>query len=584
MKPVSPERMEKILFAVLGIVTVVLLTLSAAAHNIVYQSRPNGTYTVIRDMTCERKGDVAAPIGVVKEFRFILDDIKHADTLAFYISHHAIEIYLADECVYMLMASDDVIRTAGEVWVMLPLYEEDTGKEIRIVLSPLYHNYQDKVPEFLLGSELAIYQSVFYQSLPELMMSLCVVLAGLFLLGLAVYHSGKHQPIPQLYTIGSLAVSAGVWRFTYGKFAYLLWREHTVFLYTLSIVALMVVALTMLKTAQQPSQPRSAALIRLGARLYGAVDLAQLLLQLAGILDLRQMLLVTHGMIVGSAVVLGMSSILAWRESSPQRGRFLRCNDSWMLGIGAVMDLLLYYFADTSVGMLFTLSAILCFSLLKGIRIYTEQKHTLAEMETQLTLSRTSTLMSQIRSHFVFNILNAISGMCKYDPEKADDTIVRFARYLRNNIDMMENDQNIPFSLDLRRLEDYVILEQVRFGDKIEFYTDIEVDDFMIPPLILQPVVENAIKHGLSRKSSNGTIILRTRDRGDRIVVTVEDDGVGFDTRELEKETSVGIKNIRFRLYHLVHGTLEIASEVGKGTTVTITLPKEETSVCTSFM
>lgn len=172
-------------------------------------------------------------------------------------------------------------------------------------------------------------------------------------------------------------------------------------------------------------------------------------------------------------------------------------------------------------------------------------------------------------------MLNAISGLCKYDPEKADETVVRFARYLRNNINVMEKNGNIPFRTDLQQLEDYVALEQVRFGDKIELYTDIEYDDFMIPQLILQPVVENAIKHGLSKKQGVGSIILRTRDEGNQIVIIVEDDGVGFDMEELKKETSVGIRNIRFRLEHLVGGKMNMLSEIGKGTTVTITIPKE---------
>lgn len=242
-----------------------------------------------------------------------------------------------------------------------------------------------------------------------------------------------------------------------------------------------------------------------------------------------------------------------------------------------LQDLILYYFAESSAGMLCTLGAILWSSIMEGIRLllsYTEQKIALEEMKTQLTLSRTTTMMSQIRSHFVFNLLNAISGMCKYDPEKADATVVRFARYLRNNIDIMEDDKNIPFTTDLRQLEDYVALEQVRFGDKVEFYTDIEADQFMIPPLILQPVVENAIKHGVSKKLTNGTIILRTRDKGGYVEITVEDDGVGFSKEELKKEKSVGLRNIQFRLEHLVNGTFDIASEVGKGTVVTITIPK----------
>lgn len=191
-------------------------------------------------------------------------------------------------------------------------------------------------------------------------------------------------------------------------------------------------------------------------------------------------------------------------------------------------------------------------------------------------LSRTTTMMSQIRSHFVFNLLNAISGMCKYNPEKADDTIVRFSRYLRNNIDIMENDKNIPFTTDIQQLEDYVVLEQVRFGDKIEFYTDTEVTDFMIPPLILQPVVENAIKHGVSQKTGNGTIILKTWETKSHVMITIEDDGIGFDISELEKEKSVGIRNIRFRLKHLADGDMKIESEIGKGTVVTISIPKKE--------
>lgn len=133
-----------------------------------------------------------------------------------------------------------------------------------------------------------------------------------------------------------------------------------------------------------------------------------------------------------------------------------------MLGIGAVADLMMYYFADSSSKIVFTLVAILCYSSLEGIGLmftYIEQKNTLEEMKTQLTLSRVAIMMSRIRSHFVFNVLNAISGMCKYDPQMADDTVVRFARYLRSNIDIMEKDGNIPFVTDLRQLKDYVALE-----------------------------------------------------------------------------------------------------------------------------
>ena len=467
---------------------------------------------------------------------------------------------------------------------MIPLHREDVGKEVRVVLTPLYSDYQDKTPDFLLGSELAIYKAYFYQALPEMALSLCVVLAGLFLLCMAVYNSIRQDTVFRLYMLSLLAISAGLWRVTYGRFAYLLFANHTVLVYYISIISLMLVALAMLNCVELSEGQEGHKAIRVCSLIYCVVFVGQFLLQLAGVLDLRQMLKATHAAIIVSAAALCFSGVSAWIRRLRRSDRTAGGNYSLLLGIGAITDLLLHYFAETSVGMLFTLGAILCYSMLEGIRMlirYTEQKNALEEMHTQLTLSRTTTMMSQIRSHFVFNILNAISGMCKYDPEKADDTVVRFARYLRNNIDIMEHDKNIPFAADLRQLEDYVMLEQVRFGDKLEFYTDVETDQFMIPPLILQPVVENAIKHGISKKQSDGTIILRTRDAGENIVITVEDDGVGFDTQELSKEKSVGLKNIRFRLHHLVNGTLDIASEEGKGTIVTITIPKKEDESCT---
>ena len=584
MKKSISLKPQTIVLIVMGLLLLVLLFLSAVTQPEINQTENGGDYRVVAVDSCEKIAKEDAPTGMIHEFRFTLEEVHHGETLAFFINHHNVEIYLEEECVYQLTAADGAIRTPGGVWPMIPLDETDSGKEIRVVLIPLYRDYQDETPAFLLGSALAIYKASFYQALPEMVLSLCVVLAGLFLFCMAVYSSVQHKFVPRLYAQSMLAVFTGLWRFTYGKFAYLLLENHTVFVYYLSVISLMLVALAMLNCVEVGDHKKGSRAIAACSLVYCVGNIVQGLLQLAGILDLRQMLKITHAMLIASATVLIVSNGVVWFRHHRKADKLIDRNYSWLLGIGVIIDLLLYYFAASSVGMLFTLCAILIYSMLEGVQLlirYSRQKNELEEMNTQLMLSRTTTMMSQIRSHFVFNILNAISGMCKYDPEKADDTVVRFARYLRNNIDIMEHDKNIPFATDLRQLEDYVMLEQVRFGDKLEFYTDVETDQFMIPPLILQPVVENAIKHGISKKQSDGTIILRTRDAGENIVITVEDDGVGFDTQELSKEKSVGLKNIRFRLHHLVNGTLDIASEEGKGTIVTITIPKKEDESCT---
>ena len=221
--------------------------------------------------------------------------------------------------------------------------------------------------------------------------------------------------------------------------------------------------------------------------------------------------------------------------------------------------------------------------LIKGIRRFPaiHQKASQADvLQMDLRDSRVAMAMSQIRTHFVFNVLNAISGMCKYDPEKADATVVRFARYLRNNIDIMSNDQPVPFEVALQYLEDYVVLEQIRFGDKIEFETQIGVDDFRLPPLILQPLVENSIKHGLTHRSEGGKVILSTWEDDKNIYITIADNGIGTDAAAAERQQGVGLKNVRFRLEHMMNGTLKMDSSPETGTTVTLTIPQKEARKC----
>lgn len=193
----------------------------------------------------------------------------------------------------------------------------------------------------------------------------------------------------------------------------------------------------------------------------------------------------------------------------------------------------------------------------------------------ELRNSRIVLAMSQIRTHFIFNVLTAISGMCEYAPEKADAALIQFSRYLRSNIDIMQNDELEPFSKSLEHLEDYIALEQLRFGNKLQFVKKLEITEFKLPPLVLQPIVENAIRHGLFPKVDGGTITLHTRTDGECIYITITDDGFGFSSEQekVEKQASVGLANVRFRLQYMVNGRLDIESSPGKGTKVTISIP-----------
>lgn len=583
MKKTLYKEIQIILFSAIAVLSIVLLLYLWITPNVsVSQTRELTGYEKVEDAVYEKIEDPASPIGTVREFRFQLtDEIQQDTTLMFKFSHQYADVYLGEENVYSLRMSEELsmIRTPGTNWAMIPLYREDAGKEVRVVLMPVYEQYQDQKTEFLIGSKLALYRDQLKKSALEIALSLINVLVGLLLLGVAVYFSRKKLENGGFYALAILAVVLGLWNFTQTDFAPFILREKGTFVYYVSLVLLMICVLPLIKSVRRPKKNPFSDLLENWCILCGVLGIIQLVLQLCGVYDMREMLKITHGMIIVSSLVLIANGVMFGLRPLKEGEQSGRLKGVWMLGVGALLDMIFYYARNTSSGLLFVLLSIFIYVLIEGIRMffdYTSQKQKLEEKETQLTLSRITTMMSQIRSHFVFNILNAISGMCKYDPEKADETIVRFARYLRRNIDIMEDDRPNLFQTELEHLEDYVVLEQVRFGDKIEFYSDVKVDQFRIPPLILQPIVENAIKHGLTKKPNGGIVILRTWEEDGNIKISVEDDGVGFEPSELEKKSSIGLKNIRYRLYHLMHGTMEIESHTGVGTTVTLTIPKGE--------
>ena len=196
-------------------------------------------------------------------------------------------------------------------------------------------------------------------------------------------------------------------------------------------------------------------------------------------------------------------------------------------------------------------------------------------LNAQLAESRISTMMSQIRPHFIYNTLGSIEQLCEVDPKKAGELVHDFAKYLRGNFGELDNPKPILMSQEMEHVHHYISIENVRFPD-MTFTFEMNSDDFKIPALTVQPIVENAIKHGLMRLQSGGTIRVVSFETETDYCVTVEDDGVGFDTNVLlDERKHVGLRNIRERLKTMVNGTLEIKSVVNEGTKVLIKIPKE---------
>ncbi|MBQ0072473.1 MAG: histidine kinase [Spirochaetales bacterium] len=210
-----------------------------------------------------------------------------------------------------------------------------------------------------------------------------------------------------------------------------------------------------------------------------------------------------------------------------------------------------------------------------------EQAIALQKQEKELQVTREKIVISQIQPHFLYNVLNTICILCRKNPDLAAKTTADFATYLRMNLNFLSVDTPVLFDEEQRHTEIYLSLEQLRFGDDMSVVWDIQTRSFTLPVLTLQPIVENAVKHGICQKENGGTVWISTREERDAFVVIVKDDGVGFDTRNLHYEdgkTHIGMENTRRRLAVISKATMTVESTIGKGTTVTIRVPKEAKS------
>ena len=196
-------------------------------------------------------------------------------------------------------------------------------------------------------------------------------------------------------------------------------------------------------------------------------------------------------------------------------------------------------------------------------------------VEAELKESRVAIMLSQIQPHFIYNTLGTIERMCLKDPKKANELVHNFSLYLRGNFRELDSIIPIRFVEELKHIEYYVSIEKVRFPDmNIEY--EIETTEFVLPALSVQPLVENAIKHGLMRLESGGTVRIRSYETPTHFCVEVKDDGPGFDTSlPIDGKKHVGLRNIRGRLKAMVDGELTLESEPGAGTKAVIMIPKE---------
>ena len=221
---------------------------------------------------------------------------------------------------------------------------------------------------------------------------------------------------------------------------------------------------------------------------------------------------------------------------------------------------------------------ILCMALLAMIMfglILTDNMEQYSRQQREITNQRVGILMLQMRPHFICNTMMGIYYLCDKDPQQAKQVTLDFTTYLRQNFSAIASEDTVPFSDELKHTHAYLAVEQAQYEDRLFVDYDTPHTLFRVPPLTLQPLVENAVKHGMDQEGNPLHIVIKTRQTDDGSEIIVENDGPDFAPAD-DNEPHIALNNIRQRIEMMCKGTLTITPREGGGTVVTVFIPKRK--------
>ena len=423
-----------------------------------------------------------------------------------------------------------------------------------------------------------MYLRFFYDALPPVLLFVLVCFFGLFFFPVASFILGK---IDYKYlTFGLLSFFWGLYMIMQQISGYLnLWiLDPTVCMMMDKVTGYCFVAAILFYFKSNMRNRGTRAAANITSSVYLSCAMAVFILQLCHVSDLNASSLTMN---IVAAVGIAVMIVLFCVENRGDRNALFFLLSWAPLLLTVAIDVLDYfvhlpgshYF---NYGLAITM-IVQIVRLIGDLRFQYKEAIRYQQMQKELYEAKVSVMTSQIRPHFMYNALTSIAMMCEIDPKTAKQATITFAKYLRGNMDSLKQTAPVPFTQELEHLEKYLYIEKLRFDDLLNIEYDIQATDFVLPLLSVQPLVENAVKHGVGMKEDGGTVRISSRETETAYEVVIEDDGVGFDVNEQKDDgrSHVGMENTKKRLRDMCKGEVKIESVVGKGTTAIVILPKE---------
>ena len=542
------------------------------------------------------KGDVTLRGNLYKRYEGENLGIYNSEDMpvAFYTNHINLTFIEIDETgeKYSLVSDNENPlfgdSNCGKSWAAHQFMNDPEDPIEILIHNPHSYGNETAIDEMMSGMALWLgiefEKGILDSGATERNAGIMFVMASIMLLGIALFSSLIHVKNSKIiWLLGGLVLFAGIY-FSYNAAGVEFWSDSIV-LNTTIVGASMMLYMFFLAMLIVSFMTATRRMGTLAVVLLGIANAVFFLLPILSDMLFYDLWIWWIAVQMIATVVLAVCLVIEILNS--------KTNLKWLY-IGAFLPLIAFIADVLGVGYgiwrggrisqyvftaLFAIAIVMVLKLIPS-NINAAEKAKKLEMEkivlnAELAESRISTMMSQIRPHFIYNTLGSIERLCMLDPPKAGNLVHNFAKYLRGNFGELDNPKPILMSQEMEHVHHYISIENVRFPD-MTFTFEMNSEDFHIPALTVQPIVENAIKHGLMKLPKGGTIHVVSYETDTDYCISVVDDGVGFDTNAtIDNRKHLGLRNIRERLKVMVNGTLEIESTVGVGTKVLIKIPKE---------
>ena len=370
------ERAASISYLCVAVLFLLVFLYMALFENVsVYVSRDNRTYTVVNDYSVRNIEDPQAPAGIRREYSWVLDDIGTNDNcLGFYLVHHYAEVYLDDELVYSLMPDEDnkIARGVSSNWALIPIYPRDSGREVRVVITPAYSNVENREIEFAIGSRYSICFNQLKEDLPKLVLSaLCIVIGVLIMIAQLVLILRKRTKNWEVFWLSCFSAILGIWKITDTRFSPIMFSGNTMVLGYITIGMIYLSVIPPLFYEREQFSDRRDKSLSLEILALCGVAFVVMLCQLLGIAEFKQTLVVSHALIIIATLTVLLAILRRREHADGDQGR----KDLFFilfLVFGVLLDFLIYYIRKNSSNLIFTMLSFLIYTVIVFIRNFAD--------------------------------------------------------------------------------------------------------------------------------------------------------------------------------------------------------------------